>query len=93
MHIDGITYVNVPKRQHGYIHYKCGRWHIVKVIHGKRYSLGSYDMLKEAELVLQKANEMISEDRFEEWYNDYKIKLKENHNSNLIEAKRKTIKK
>ncbi len=50
-------------------------------------------MLKEAELVLQKANEMISEDRFEEWYNDYKIKLKENHNSNLIEAKRKTIKK
>ena len=60
MHIDGITYVHVLPKRHGYIHLKCGRWHIVKSVHGNRYSLGSYDTLKEAEWVLQKANEVIS---------------------------------
>lgn len=93
MHIDGVTYVNIPKKRYGYIHYKCGRWHIVKVIQKKRYSLGAYDTFQEAELILRKANEVISEDTFEEWYNDYKIILRERHDLHLIEAKRKMSKR
>ena len=89
MHIDDKTYINVPEKRHGYIHYKCGRWHIVKAIKGRRYSLGSYDTLDEAELLLQKVNQLIREDKFEEWYDDYKATLRFRHNLHLIETKRK----
>lgn len=93
MHIDGITYVDVPRKRHGYIHYNCGRWHVVKSIQGKRYSLGSYDTSQEAESLLQKVNQLISEGIFEEWYNDYKIILRKKHNLHLTEAKRRISKK
>ncbi len=89
MHIDGITYVDVPQKRHGYIHYNCGRWHVVKSIQGKRYSFGSYDTSQEAESLLQKVNQLISEGTFEEWYNDYKIILRKKHNLHLTEAKRR----
>ncbi len=93
MHIDGETYIKAPEKPHGYIHYKCGRWHIVKVIKGKRYSLGAYDTVREAESLLQKVNQLISEGRFEEWYKDYKITLRKKHNLHLTEAKRKVNRK
>lgn len=78
MHIDGKTYINVPEKRHDYIHYKCGRWLIVKFLHGRRYSLGSYNTFQVAELLLQKVNQLISNGIFEEWYNDYKIILRKN---------------
>lgn len=93
MHINGITYVNVPQKQHGYIHYNCGRWHVVKSIREKRYSLGAYDSIQEAESVLQKANEMIAKGIFKEWYKDYKITLRKRHDLHLTEVERKTRKK
>ena len=52
MHIDGETLIDVPEKRHGYIHYSCGRWHVVKTIKEKRYSLGAYDTFQEAELLL-----------------------------------------
>ncbi len=58
MHIDGETHINVPEKRHGYIHYNCGRWHVVKVIKGKRYSLGAYDTVREAELLLVKTEKI-----------------------------------
>ncbi len=93
MHIDGETYIKAPEKRHGYIHYSCGRWHVVKVLKGKRYSLGSYDTVQEAESLLQNVNQLISEGKFEEWYKYYKIILRKRHNSHLIEAKRKVNKK
>lgn len=36
---------------------------------------------------------MISEDKFEEGYKDYKITLRKRHDSHLTEAKRKVSKK
>ncbi len=52
------------------------------------YFLGSYDTVQEAELILQKANEMLSEGKFEEGYKDYKITLRKRHDLYLIEAKK-----
>lgn len=93
MHIDGGTHITVPEKRCGYIHYKCGRWHVVKVIKGRRYSLGAYDTIQEAESLLRKVNQLLSENKFEEWYKDYKIILRKRHDLHLTEAKRKISKK
>lgn len=93
MHIDGETHIKVSGKRHGYIHCKCGRWHVVKSFQGKRCSLESYDTFQEAVLLLQKVNQLISKGIFEEWYNDYKIILRKKHNLQLTEAKRRISKK
>ena len=93
MHIDGETHIDVPEKRRGYIHYNCGRWHVVKVVKGRRYSLGTYDTVQEAASLLQEVNQLISKSKFEAWYKDYKITLMNRHDLHLTEAKRKQNKK
>lgn len=51
-----------------------------KIYLGEKYFLGAYDTFQEAELLLQKVNQLISENKFEEWYKDYKIILRKRLN-------------